>query len=107
MRFVSSVIRALDAENGSSVHARSLVLRAELLLQKSQYTEALEDVERALTMKPSKETRRKAYRVSADIYEAQGRHQEAIDALLQLASFDVSFRTKIDKEIQRLQRAIR
>lgn len=106
-RFLSSVIRALEGLNESSVLARALVLRADLHLEASRYTEALQDAQRALTMPASKAIAFRAHRLCADAHEAQGRYPEAIECLLKLGANDSSFQTKINKEIQRLQSAIR
>jgi len=106
-RFISSVIRSLDADEGSSsVHARALVMRSEMHLEASCFAEALQDAQRALGMKrATTATRIKAYRVSADVFERQGSFAEAIESLREWANADTSFLTKINEEIKRLRSA--
>ena len=106
-RFLSSVIRALESDGPSSALARALVMRAESRLEASLYSDALQDLEQALSVPTATSVQSRAYRVAADAYEAQGMYAEAIQSLIQLASLDSGYRTKINKEIQRLQSAIR
>jgi tetratricopeptide (TPR) repeat protein len=82
-------------------------MRAELHYEASRYSEALDDAQRALAMPASAPTTRKCFRVASDVYEQKGMYSEAIQCLQQWAARDKSFETKISKEIQRLQSAIR
>ena len=106
-RFLSSVIRALESDGPSSALARALVMRAESRLEASLYSDALQDLEQALSMPTATSVQSRAHRIAADAYEDQGMYAEAIQSLIQLASLDSGYRTKINKEIQRLQSAIR
>jgi hypothetical protein len=46
--------------------------------------------------------RRKAYRILADAYEQQGQIDEAVKTLTDWAAVDTQFRSKIQKDIDRL-----
>lgn len=106
-RFLSSVIRSLDVDDlvgNSSVHARALLMRAELILSTGQYEQVRRDVQRVLSMDTaSVVVRGRACLAAADAYEQEGKISEAIRSLQQWAAIDPSFRSKISNEIERLR----
>lgn len=117
-RFVSSIIQTLEADEVlrlSLANCRAYVFRAELYGEAGRLDESIADAERAIQLlrsassSPSSSSKSaplllaKAYRVLADAYEQSGNCKSAMEALQGAAAADPAFRTKLFKEIQRLQ----
>ena len=102
-RFLSSVINALSKNpdlHSSKAMAYACTLRAQVFLDKKQLDLARQDIAVATKILP---LQAKAYRVLADIEEADRNTLGAIEALSRLAKADPSFRSKVKGEISRLQ----
>ena len=111
IKFLNSVIDKLAAtptvaQSAAAAHAHAM--RAKYWFEVGQDpTKAVEDAKQALslsfsTSSPSASTIQTAYRALTDALEQQGNIQEAIQAYQQWATLNPSYRTKINKEIQRL-----
>jgi len=121
-RFVSSIIKTLEADEVlrlSMANCRAYVFRAELYGQAGRLDEAIADAERAIQLlrsassSPSSSSSKsaplllaKAYRVLADTYEQTGNCELAMKALQGAAAADPASRTKLSKEMQRLQQRV-
>jgi hypothetical protein len=106
-RLLQSVIGKLDATvevSQSAAAALAYAMRAKLWLEAGQDpTKTIADALHCLSLAAApRETRKIAFRALADARERSGNIQGAIEALLQWASEDPSYRTKVNKEIQRL-----
>ena len=116
-RFVSSIIKTLEADEvlrSSMANCRAYVFRAELYGQAGRLDESVADAERAIQLlrsasSPSSSSKSaalllaKAYRVLADTFEKTGNCELAMKALQGAAAADPASRTKLSKEMQRLQ----
>lgn len=119
-RFVSSIIKTLEADEVlrlSMANCRAYVFRAEVYGQAGRLDESVADAERAIQLlrsasSPSSSSKSaplllaKAYRVLADTYEQTGNCELAIKALQGAAAADPASRTKLSKEMQRLQQRV-
>ncbi len=97
---MTSVIRALEADDTWSkctAKAHAHALRGQARLDVQQYDAAKADAESAVALGWTR-----AYRILADAEEGLGNTAAAVQALQQWGVADPSFRTKVNKEIQRL-----
>jgi tetratricopeptide (TPR) repeat protein len=108
VRLYNSVVSKLMASeefSSSGVLAHALSRRARYYLELGENHHAIEDALQTLTFGSSTvcaKTRSRAYRVLADAHEGLGNLQEAIQALQEWYKMDPIVRTKLQKEIQRL-----
>lgn len=112
LRFASSIIDTLEHDHTlkhSTANVRAHVFRAELYADSGQLEEGLEDTNRAIQLLSSDRTtvsnklKAKAYRIVADIHEKNGQYVHAMDAYRGMVACDPSLRSKVTKEITRLQ----
>jgi hypothetical protein len=106
-RFYQSVISKLMASEDfstSGVLAHALSCRASYHLELGENHHAIEDALQVLAFgtTASAKTRSRVYRVLADAHEGNGNLKEAIQALQEWYKMDPIVRTKVQKEIQRL-----
>ena len=98
----------------STANARARIYQAEILSDLGSYSEAINAVSKSiqqLSSLPLKETKTKfhdvllakAYRVAADVYELNGNYIAAIESIQRMASTNPDMRTKVVKELERLQ----
>jgi hypothetical protein len=96
------------------VHARAYVVRAEVYVAiPGRVEEAMQDAKAALDLLRVPEDgstvrnilKARAYRVEADVHEVSGNYQSAADALRAMAACNPAMRTKVAKELERLQQA--
>ena len=115
-RYTSSIIRVLEEDDlrMSTANARARIYQAEILSDLGSYSEAINEVSKSiqqLSSLPLKETKTKfhdvllakAYRVAADVYELNGNYIAAIESIQRMASTNPDMRTKVVKELERLQ----
>mgnify|MGYP003476760372 CR=1 FL=1 len=113
-RFVSSIIKSLDsgdpAYQRSTATCRAYLFRAELYTLWKRFDAAKADAERGiqlLQMTEDSSTRSlllsQLYRVLSDIHEANENWQGAMAALRAQAASNQSMRSKVAKELERLQ----
>ena len=106
-RLYQSVISKLVASEDfstSGVLAHALSRRARYYLEVGDNHHAIEDAVKALAFgtTASAKTRSRVYRVLADAHEGLGNLKGAIQALQEWCKMDPIVRTKVQKEIQRL-----
>jgi tetratricopeptide (TPR) repeat protein len=114
-RFVSSIIRALDSDpdlRTTTANGRAFIVRAELFAETGRFEEAVQDATTAIELFRSAQQspplvanalNARAYRVLADVHELQGNYPAAAEALQKIAASNPAMRTKIVKELERLQ----
>lgn len=115
-RYTSSIIRVLDDDTDdlrmSTANTRARIYQAEIILEMGNYNEAIDEITIAiqqLTAPSILKTRfydillSKAYRIVADAYEQSGDYLAAIKSIQYMASTNPDMRTKIVKELERLQ----
>jgi tetratricopeptide (TPR) repeat protein len=120
-RFASSIVRALEIDpdlRHSTANIRALLFRAALLAEQTGRShEALADAERALDLLRGSggvETHTaagtggsvlmaQAYRVLADVHESFANYPAAMEALQNMAVRQPALRSKVAKELERLQ----
>lgn len=119
-RYTSSIIRVLDDEDDlrtSTANARARIYQAEIILELGNYQEAIDEVTKSiqqLTAPSLLETKTKfhdillakAYRIAADAYEQSGDYVAAIKSIQSMASTNPDMRTKVVKELERLQQLV-
>lgn len=99
-KFLTSVLRALDADEAlskSHAKAHAHALRGQARLDAQQHELAKTDAHLAISLGWTK-----AYRILADAEEGLGNIAGAVEAFQQWGAVDPAFRTKVNKEIQRL-----
>ena len=98
----------------STANARARIYQAEILSDLGSYSEAINEVSKSIQQLSSPsltETKTnfhdvllaKAYRVAADVYELNGNYIAAIESIQRMASTNPDMRTKVVKELERLQ----
>lgn len=112
LRFASSIIDTLEHDpklKHSTANVRAYVFRAEVHMESGQLTAGLEDANHAIQLSSADQTiasnklKAKAYRIVADIHEKNGQYVHAMDAYRGMVACDPSLRSKVTKEITRLQ----
>jgi tetratricopeptide (TPR) repeat protein len=105
----------LDGEDDlrlSTANARARIYQAELLLEDGKLLEAIDDVTKSLQLLLSPECvptsfhttlLSKAYRIGADAYEQSGNYDAAIQSICCMADANPDLRSKVVKEVERLQ----
>jgi tetratricopeptide (TPR) repeat protein len=120
-RYTSSIIRVLDEDDDlrmSTANARARICQAEIILESGNDQEAIDEITKAIqlltspalletTTKIHDTLLAKAYRVAADAYEQTGDYNAAIDSIQRMASTNFDLRTKVVKELERLQQLAR
>lgn len=100
---MDSVIQALSSDQEfkhSSALAHAYVLRAQVHLDIGDFSRAIDDAFEATN---SRQYAPKAWRTLADTYERIGDTSQALKALQQWALCEPSLKSKVNKEIRRLQ----
>jgi tetratricopeptide (TPR) repeat protein len=115
-RYTSSIIRVLDEDEDvrvSTANARARIYQAEITFELGNYQEAIDDITKSIQLLtlPALTTSKfhdvllaKAYRVAADTYEKMGNYKAAMESIQSMAIKNVDLRTKVVKELERLQK---
>jgi tetratricopeptide (TPR) repeat protein len=98
----------------STANARARIYQAEIILELGDYQEAIDEVTKSIQQLSSPSLREtktkfhdillaKAYRIAADAYERNGDYVAAIKSIQSMASTNPDMRSKVVKELERLQ----
>ena len=98
----------------STACARARIYQAEILSELGCYQEAVDEVTKSIQQLSSLSPRdsktkfqdvllAKAYRVAAEVYELSGNYAAAIESIERMAIANPDMRSKIVKELERLQ----
>ena len=98
----------------STANARARIYQAEILSDLGSYQESIDEVTKSIQQLSSPSLLEiktkfhdvllaKAYRVAADVYELSGNYGAAIESIQRMAATNPEMKTKVDKELERLQ----